>query len=365
MIELKNDEFYKVLELFSDLRDCTPVYSILNNNSASRIFVDDKEKPSSAFMWNEFRYSYIAGNSENEKFNENLALLLKNELLPVGKESNDPTMVFYPDNESWLLKTDEILQGKLPLAINRQLFKFNKEYFQKLKFSFNEAIQIKRMDKKILNDLDDAILDDIQMSWISLERFLEKGVGFILLKDDELISSCHSCFADDHSFETSIKTYDEKFRRKGYATAVTVKYIEYCLENGIEPKWECWEGNESSVQLAEKMGFVKTTLYPVKFILLNEADELMENAFYYRFDLKKYEESAEFFEKAFELMEDVEAENLYFCSCSFALAENPIKTVEYLKKAIQNGFNDFDRIKNEEAFKIIGNSLDLENILRI
>ena len=365
MIELKNDEFYKVFELFSDLRDCTPVYSILNNNSASRIFVDDKEKPSSAFMWNEFRYSYIAGNSENEKFNEKLALLLKNELLPVGKESNDPTMVFYPDNASWLLKTDEILQGKFPLAINRQLFKFNKEKFRKLKFSFNDSIQIKRMDKNTLNDLDDAILDDIQMSWISLKRFLKKGVGFILLKDDELISSCHSCFADGHSFETSVKTYDEKFRRKGYATAVTVKYIEYCLEIDIEPKWECWEGNEASVRLAEKLGFEKSTLYPVKFILLNEADELMENAFYYRFDLKKYEESAGFFEKAFSLMEDVEAENLYFCSCSFALAENPLKTIEYLKKAIQNGFNDFDRIKNEEAFKIIGNSLDLDNILRI
>ena len=294
---------------------------------------------------------------ENDKFNSELSTLLKTKLFPAGKTSADPTMVFYPDHEGWLTKTDQILTEKYPLAINRQLFNFNKEKFMKLKASTDKKFILKKIDNAILKNIGKKILEDIKISWISEERFLERGVGFVLLQDDKLISSCHSCFANGEAYEISVNTYQDRFRKKGYATAVTVKFIDYCLENEIEPKWECWEGNTSSERLAEKLGFEKKSLYPVQFVLLNEIDEYMENAFYYRFKLKKYQESAEFFEKAFDLMDEIDPKNLYACSCSFALAGNRDKAFDYLHRAIEMGF-DPKQVENKALLDLMQNNND-------
>lgn len=94
LIELMGNEIEKVAQVFSKLEFCTPVYAIIKGNSLSRVFVDNRENPGSAFMWNAFRYSYIAGNPNNRAFNDEVAKLLKNDLFIEGKASDDPTMVY-------------------------------------------------------------------------------------------------------------------------------------------------------------------------------------------------------------------------------------------------------------------------------
>jgi RimJ/RimL family protein N-acetyltransferase len=365
LIELMGNEIEKVAQVFSKLEFCTPVYAIIKGNSLSRVFVDNRENPGSAFMWNAFRYSYIAGNPNNRAFNDEVAKLLKNDLFIEGKASDDPTMVLYADDTEWFEKLEELLPEKYPLSIHRQQFKFNSNLFEGKVFqNVDDGIEIKKVDRELLEGIGGKILEDIRISWSSLENFLDNGIGFVLLKGNELISSCHSCFADGHSFETSVKTYNEKLRKKGFATAVTKKYLEYCLENDIEPKWECWEGNQPSERLAEKVGFEKTGVYPVQFVLLNEVDEYMENAFHCLFNLEKYKESAVFFEKAFGLMNDVEPENLYFCSCALALSGNCEKACDYLNLAIEKGFGDKDKIENEKAFECLKKDIRWDTLLQ-
>lgn len=239
----KTEVNQKIKALFSSLNFITPVNSILEGNTPSNIYVDDLENPNNAFIWNDFRYSYLVGDPNNKEFLFDLEKLLKEKLIPEAKKSSDPTIVLYPDTKEMLEKTEKILKNKHPLKIERQFFKFNKEKFESIETQENDGLIIKKLDKDILNNTGKNIAEDIKISWKSLDIFLEKGVGFALLKEGEIISSCHSCFAGKNTYEINVNTYNPENRNKGYAKIVTSKFIEYCIENHIEPTWECWKGN--------------------------------------------------------------------------------------------------------------------------
>ncbi|MHA1969870.1 MAG: GNAT family N-acetyltransferase, partial [Candidatus Hodarchaeales archaeon] len=49
------------------------------------------------------------------------------------------------------------------------------------------------------------------------------------------------------------------YRGRGFATVVSAKMIEYCLEREIEPHWDA--ANPYSVKLALKLGFTDPESY--------------------------------------------------------------------------------------------------------
>ncbi|MGM0641904.1 MAG: GNAT family N-acetyltransferase [Thermotogota bacterium] len=358
----KTEVNQKIKELFSSLNFITPVNSILEGNTPSKIYVDNLDDPSNAFIWNDFRYSYWVGDYNNKEFLFDLEKLLNEDLFPKAKKSSDPTMVLYPDTKEMLENTEKILKNKHPLKIKRQFFKLNKQKFNSLKYEENKDIEIKKMDEEFLYTIGKNISEDIKTTWKSLGLFLEKGIGFVLLKNDEIISSCHSCFAGKMTFEINVNTYNSENRNKGYAKIVTSKFIEYCIEKNIEPTWECWKGNIPSENLAEKLGFEKSRTHGVKLFLLNEIDEYIENAIYNRFSTKDYHKSIDYFEKAFDIMQEVDPELIYLYSGSLALSGKKEKALEYLSKAIEKGYNNLERIKNDEVFKTLHNHSNWKKI---
>ncbi len=61
-----------------------------------------------------------------------------------------------------------------------------------------------------------------------------------------------------NSVEVDVQTLAE-YRGQGFATIVTAKLIEYCLERGIEPHWDAM--NELSADLALKIGYTNPEPY--------------------------------------------------------------------------------------------------------
>jgi RimJ/RimL family protein N-acetyltransferase len=47
----------------------------------------------------------------------------------------------------------------------------------------------------------------------------------------------------------------EEHRMKGFALATCAAFIEFCLEEGLQPRWECDVSNVASASLARKLGF--------------------------------------------------------------------------------------------------------------
>jgi tetratricopeptide (TPR) repeat protein len=73
----------------------------------------------------------------------------------------------------------------------------------------------------------------------------------------------------------------------------------------------------------------------------------------------------EFFEKAFEIIQEADPELIYLYSGSLAMANKEEKALEYLSKAIEKGYNNLERIKNDEAFQTLHNHPNWKKIFNI
>jgi GNAT superfamily N-acetyltransferase len=104
------------------------------------------------------------------------------------------------------------------------------------------------------------VSEDHVRNFNSPEDFVQRGIGFCALKDDRIVSTASSYAFCDKGIEVQINTHPD-FRGKGLATVVSAVLLVYCLEHGIEPHWDA--GNEISIRLAEKLGYVQTDSYQV------------------------------------------------------------------------------------------------------
>ncbi len=270
--ELDRSEFEKARAVYAGLESCVAITSVIEGNTPGRIFVDDTKNLTAAFMWNEFRYGFLAGNPDNSEFIESLSGLLAERLLPEAKDSHDPTLLLYPYPASWREKISVLVREHSPLNLARSMFMFNPS-----KFTYGNwrervpaGFDIRRVDENLAEKL--MIAGEHDFLWTSRDNFLSKGVGFCLSHEEEIVSLCYSVFAAGQKREISIHT-DSQYRGKGFATLTAAAYIDHCQQNGLCPVWQCWGDNEPSITLASKLGFEHTGDYPVYLIELNKDEE--------------------------------------------------------------------------------------------
>jgi RimJ/RimL family protein N-acetyltransferase len=107
-----------------------------------------------------------------------------------------------------------------------------------------------------------ALARRVERTCVSRERFLERGLGFCLLRGSTLVSSCFSAFVEGTAHEIKINTFVQGYRRKGLATWCARAYVDHCLANGLTPVWTTSEANAASVGLAAKLGFERIGEHP-------------------------------------------------------------------------------------------------------
>jgi RimJ/RimL family protein N-acetyltransferase len=265
--ELKVSEFEKVRPLFEG-RERAPVRAIIAGNCPSQVFVDDAARPTAVFMWNEFRYSYLAGDAGNFDFRLCLSDMLQGELLPQARESHDPTLVVYPYQAAWHEMIPLWFWNCTRYKAARTSFKFDPARFRP-QAQVPAGLRLQRIDQATLERSGAEIAPALRLFWHALGDFLAKGVGFCVLDGDDMVSSCLSAFAAEGQYEVDIQTHPE-YRRQGLAALTASAFVAHCLEHGWEPVWECWDNNTASIALAEKVGFVRVADLPVCFVDLRE-----------------------------------------------------------------------------------------------
>lgn len=83
------------------------------------------------------------------------------------------------------------------------------------------------------------------------------------MKDKErVISEGVSIFKSKNYAEIDIIT-DSNYRGKGLASVVAEQFIDYCLSENIQPRWDCDVDNSASINLASKLGFINPEKYDV------------------------------------------------------------------------------------------------------
>jgi GNAT superfamily N-acetyltransferase len=137
------------------------------------------------------------------------------------------------------------------------------DHLRSLTRNLPEGHRVERIDielaRRIYSD-PSIISEDHVRNFNSPEYFVERGIGFCALRRDRIVCGASSYAFCHKGIEVQVNTHPD-FRGKGLATVVSAALLVYCLDHGIEPRWDA--GNQISVRLAERLGYVQTDSYEV------------------------------------------------------------------------------------------------------
>lgn len=265
--ELDSAAFPNVCHVFSRMKSLTPVWAMLEGRCPARIFVDYPEHPASAFVWNDIRYSFLAGDAENHTFIESLAELLDQHLLPEARQSHDPTLVIFPDSPAWQDRISQIVGSNAVIPLVRRRFSLDVSQFQTIDWAalIPAGFSVRPLHAEILA-LSPDLVEMLKLFWRSPQAFFScGGFGFCITDSNQVICSCLSALVGAGQAEIDVSTHDG-YRQRGLAAATCAAFITHCLNIGLAPTWECWLDNTPSLRLAEKLGFVQPVDHPVYFL---------------------------------------------------------------------------------------------------
>ncbi len=259
MIELAITEFERVLPLLSGIRQKVLPHAICGGFNPGRVFVDQRENPQVALIWSSVGYFFLAGDSKLAGNLTDIRQTLTETFVPASRALGETGFILVPSDHHWKDHLDELLPGRGAIEIYRRPFVFD---------HIQHAIQNDSVEGIpqgfLLKPVDGTLAEEIGIlaSWVSVELFLQNGLGFALMDGDVIASVCYSVFASSTHLEIDVHT-DERYRRRGLAVLTAGAFIEECLVRSLQPNWECFWENEPSIALAGKLGFKAESDYPV------------------------------------------------------------------------------------------------------
>ena len=111
--------------------------------------------------------------------------------------------------------------------------------------------------KRILED-PEQISEDHVRNFDSTDDFVKRGLGYVILDGDYIISGASSYAICNRGIEIQVNT-NPAYRRQGLATIVSAALLIECLKTERLPHWDA--GNPESAQLACKLGFTPNGTY--------------------------------------------------------------------------------------------------------
>lgn len=268
--ELKPDEYKKTRRVFTSLNCHLAIESIIQGLTPARIFVDDSESPASAFTWFKGR-AWLAGNPDNDRFNEALPRLLEETYYKVLRDHEAKEFLLYYAPEGWKSQMDYLFE-KMPRTEALRHHYHLDATTRLWEISVREGLILYRIDasllsKKHLRNLDDVV-EEMQSERFTVEEFLEKSFGYCAIIDKVIAGWCTSEYNVSNWCELGIGTV-EGYMRRGIATLTGTIVIKHALSSGINNiGWHCYADNKPSIATAKRLGFTKHCEYPVCLITL-------------------------------------------------------------------------------------------------
>lgn len=270
MIEIQKGQKDIIRPFFADYQD-TLVWSCLDD-SMGRAFADSAEHPKYAKIVTAC-FAFLAGDATAPGASELI------DYLPDDMENK--FQLFVPENEVWTELVQKSYGDECIKKITRYAIKKEGDIFDRKKLhSFVDELDPQFEIKSIDGDLYDACLGidefhDFCGNFKSKEDFLAHGIGFVILKEGEIVSGASSYTYYKEGIEIEIDTKKE-FRRMGLATVIGAKLILACLEENRYPSWDA--ANMESVHLAEKLGYHFDHEYDAYYAVFKKPEDEMEKA---------------------------------------------------------------------------------------
>jgi GNAT superfamily N-acetyltransferase len=245
------DSSYKTL---IDVLDIVPfntffVRSVLEGHAEGQVYVDKETNPASFYVRHVYGMSFLYGDTSNHAFNNDLIHYF-------DTIKQDEWLQAYPRDWNKII---ERLTESMEIEISTRLnFVFDQLLFEKNTSQFdidNYTIQEGTIDIK------KGFRGSVVPTYYWKEHLLPICKSYAAFSNGEPVALAFNAFLHGKNFEIGIETLEEH-RGMGYAMAVCISLIRYCIHEGLTPVWACRLENTGSVNLAKRLGFIESIRLP-------------------------------------------------------------------------------------------------------
>jgi RimJ/RimL family protein N-acetyltransferase len=256
MIELPSDEFASAISLLDERGvGAEIVGAVLAGHTNGKVLLMDLTDSRVGFVYDS-GFCVLAGVVANVEF----ATACLNWLF--GHSEQD-FFILYPGHESWIAVLDAVRPNSVK-KVGRVAYHLDKALFaaRRWRSSLPRDFRLARMDADLMRAATDTLYPWARETWKSEAHFERNGLGYCVLAGNRVVSLCYSVFVTGRHREIDIFT-DGGSRRLGLARAAARAYIEECLDQELQPGWNCFTENLASRELATDLGFVPAREFPV------------------------------------------------------------------------------------------------------
>ncbi|PFG79139.1 GNAT acetyltransferase [Bacillus sp. YF23] len=256
MIILNETDFDKVLNVIEDNVKTVPTfsYSVLNNYISGSVYVDSRT-PETILIGTQSGIYFVAGKEDNQKVNDFLFDLY------CQRKSKKLRFTLFSSTEYWDCVINEQFKDNIK-QMSRYSFVYENKKLSCDKNLFDSDYSISKIDEKLITNSSEFNKDYYKEYWGSVSNFSKNGFGYCILHNGKIVSECTSIFSSLQFSEIDIATHED-YRGQGLASIIAKTFIDHCLENNIMPRWDCDILNESSIKLAQKLGFGNPVKYSI------------------------------------------------------------------------------------------------------
>jgi hypothetical protein len=266
VFELAQSAFIEIRELFTAPYLALPINGIIAGNSPGRIWVDERTSPTVACVWDRRHGLYFGGNAHHANLRKDLYALIQRTILPDALAHGIALFKLYYSTDDWKPALEDCF-GTASLTLRERLLFTFEDRSARVAPVVPTGVSLQPIDRRLLSRRElknlDAVLEEINACRTTTERFLTHGFGFCLLvKDAEIACWCTAEYVYGQACGIGIETV-EHYMGEGYATLAATAFIDRCRANDIEPHWDSWASNLSSIAVAKKVGFQNSLSYTV------------------------------------------------------------------------------------------------------
>lgn len=265
--ELQKDQFMNCKHLLQKERHIE-VQAIIEGNNSGRIFVDNASEPRSGLVWlgNLDGFVFI-GEANNQMFNLEIKKVLREQIAQEAACLDLKWFEGFGHQVGWDRTIREILCEQSYEESNQKVYKLYesacKIYNEPIIDEVYTVLKVTKENLVTYSLLKQSFfVSQITSFWNSVESFFEKGIGYVILHEDQVVSLCFSGFVSGNMHAVNIETILEH-RGKNLAKKVAHIFVQECFKQGYVPYWDCMEVNKPSIAIAESLGFTNIFDYIV------------------------------------------------------------------------------------------------------
>ena len=170
---------------------------------------------------------------------------------------NAQAPILTPLTKEWEIAIENTLGDKITKSyrykIKKQREGFDTNKLSNYIHSLDKKYDLKKIDESLYKKiLQEDWSKDLCSQFNNFDDFNKRGLGFVILYKDSLVSGASSYVVFDNSLEIEIDTKRD-MRGQNLATICGSQLILACIHNHIYPSWDAIDLR--SVALAEKLGY--------------------------------------------------------------------------------------------------------------